>query len=402
MALFWTDTVRNRLQVWGLSVVGSLLLHVSMAFAAVYLAGAVLSLPAEKPVQMDVIVLELPALELAEPAASDSPAAPTTSSVPDSSASTSAVESVEPVVSVKSAEALERREFSEPVKPVSRARPVAIHPVEAKAVIEIPVADARPVLPRTPITQPVVHRKLPIRAEAVPRPEKEARSVEAARKPASPVMAREAVTEFAVAPVTREKKAVPEVKHDLADALLAEALTEGLIERQERFVPADPVLSRPMAEMLGPKPMPQEVAPREVARLTPAPVTRFPLPEVPEARQESGPSDQPRVQGIPAKAAPSARPDFGWVAQALWQRLAQLKRYPPVARINRWEGTVVIRAVVKQGGDLADLALEKSSGHATLDEDALELLRLVSPVPLPYELGRPELQVRVPITYKLE
>lgn len=102
------------------------------------------------------------------------------------------------------------------------------------------------------------------------------------------------------------------------------------------------------------------------------------------------------------KASLSARPDFGWVAQALWQRLGQLKRYPYAARINRWEGTVVVRAVVKQDGDVADLVLEQSSGHEALDEDALELLRRVSPLPLQFELGRPELQIRVPITYKLE
>ncbi len=103
-----------------------------------------------------------------------------------------------------------------------------------------------------------------------------------------------------------------------------------------------------------------------------------------------------------AKAFPTPRADFGWLTQALWRKIEQLKRYPHQARINRMEGTVVVRAVIRQDGYFSELTMETSSGHEVLDQDAIELLRKASPVTLKHELGRPELTIRIPINYKLE
>jgi protein TonB len=86
----------------------------------------------------------------------------------------------------------------------------------------------------------------------------------------------------------------------------------------------------------------------------------------------------------------------------LWRRIEQLKRYPAGARLNRWEGTVVVKAIVRDDGELMDLRMEKSSGYAVLDDDAMELLRRASPLKLRQELGRSQLTIRIPITYKLE
>lgn len=49
-----------------------------------------------------------------------------------------------------------------------------------------------------------------------------------------------------------------------------------------------------------------------------------------------------------------------------------LPHYPRLARQNRWEGTVRLRAMVTSGGDVKELTLERSSGHALLDRSALE------------------------------
>jgi protein TonB len=103
-----------------------------------------------------------------------------------------------------------------------------------------------------------------------------------------------------------------------------------------------------------------------------------------------------------AKAYPTPRADFGWLTQALWRKIEQLKRYPHKARLNHWEGTVVVRAVIRQDGYFSELTMETSSGHDVLDQDAIELLRKASPVTLKHELGRPELTIRIPINYKLE
>jgi protein TonB len=106
--------------------------------------------------------------------------------------------------------------------------------------------------------------------------------------------------------------------------------------------------------------------------------------------------------GHVAKAYPAPRADFGWLTQALLRRIEQLKRYPQKARLNRWEGTVVVRAIIREDGYFADLTMEKSSGHDVLDLDAIELLRKASPMTLKHELGRPQVTIRIPIRYKLE
>ena len=63
------------------------------------------------------------------------------------------------------------------------------------------------------------------------------------------------------------------------------------------------------------------------------------------------------------------------------------KRYPLAARDNGWEGDVVVHLEVSANGELGELKLKKSSGHAVLDEQALEMFRLASPqVPLPAAL----------------
>lgn len=48
-----------------------------------------------------------------------------------------------------------------------------------------------------------------------------------------------------------------------------------------------------------------------------------------------------------------------------------LPNYPRLARQNRWEGTVRLRARVTAGGTVEGVSLERSSGHAVLDSSAL-------------------------------
>ncbi len=111
----------------------------------------------------------------------------------------------------------------------------------------------------------------------------------------------------------------------------------------------------------------------------------------------------PEPGSAPNAASPaSAKRDYGWLAEALWGRIEQLKRYPPAARLNRWEGKVVLRAVIKEDGRIADLKIAQSSGHNVLDQDALGLMQQASPIPLKQPLGHPQVVVHIPISYKLE
>ena len=111
---------------------------------------------------------------------------------------------------------------------------------------------------------------------------------------------------------------------------------------------------------------------------------------------------QPAVRQLPVRSAPATKVDYGWLAEALWSKVEQLKRYPHMARMNRWEGRVVLRVVIREDGHLLDLAVAESSGHSVLDQDALEILRQASPLKLKHPLGKSQVVVQVPISYRLQ
>lgn len=113
------------------------------------------------------------------------------------------------------------------------------------------------------------------------------------------------------------------------------------------------------------------------------------LASIPVPRRSTGDSMDPMA-------------DFGWLSQAMHRRIAELKRYPHAARLNQWEGRVVLRAVIRDDGELAALSVRRSSGHRELDEEAMKLVQQVCPIPLTHALGRPEVILHIPITYALE
>lgn len=104
----------------------------------------------------------------------------------------------------------------------------------------------------------------------------------------------------------------------------------------------------------------------------------------------------------PAQAGPPAKADFGWVGKMLWDRVVTLKRYPNQARMQHLEGRVVVRAVIRDDGQLIEARITESSGSDILDQDAIAVLKRATPLKLHQPLGRPEVVVQVPITYKLQ
>jgi protein TonB len=96
------------------------------------------------------------------------------------------------------------------------------------------------------------------------------------------------------------------------------------------------------------------------------------------------------------------QPDFGWLAGALFTKVEQLKRYPHTAKTHRWEGNVVVQAIVMEDGRVENVTVVKSSGHPTLDQEAVALLERTSPISLKHPLGQPHIVVQLPIGYHLE
>lgn len=76
-------------------------------------------------------------------------------------------------------------------------------------------------------------------------------------------------------------------------------------------------------------------------------------------------------------------------------------RYPAEARLNHAEGTVIVKIVINDTGEIESLKIVQSSGYALLDEEALALLRRISPLKLREPLGKASVALKQPIRYSL-
>jgi protein TonB len=189
-------------------------------------------------------------------------------------------------------------------------------------------------------------------------------------------------------PVVNESVAIPKEQPQAKPMVrdTAEAQPTPVIEASPPL-PSEPApVSKPVVETASPAPVVQEQVVRQgtvVAKVAPAP-------------QEAP------IKNLPVQTRADTRPDYSWLAEALWSRVERLKRYPHMARMNRWEGKVVLQAVVRDDGQLLELKVAQSSGYAVLDQDAVEVLRRASPLSLKHPLGQPQVVIQVPISYRLE
>ena len=104
------------------------------------------------------------------------------------------------------------------------------------------------------------------------------------------------------------------------------------------------------------------------------------------------------VQTAPA---PDAKVDHRWLAESLWRRVAELKRYPSSARLNGQEGKVILKAVIRSDGQLTEVSVQKSSGHKILDAAAIETVKLACPLHMKHPINKSEVVVSLPIVYSL-
>ncbi|MCP9473213.1 MAG: energy transducer TonB [Nitrospira sp.] len=148
----------------------------------------------------------------------------------------------------------------------------------------------------------------------------------------------------------------------------------------------------------------QEEPPIQTASvMTPEPprqVVTEPQPAVASIPQETKPVEA-AVATAPPQASVAAKADYAWLMKALLGRINELKNYPHLARINHWEGKVVLRAVIRDDGEVIMIDVQESSGRSILDNDAMETLRKASPLKLEQPLGKPQVAILMPISYSL-
>ena len=117
--------------------------------------------------------------------------------------------------------------------------------------------------------------------------------------------------------------------------------------------------------------------------------------------QENSRDDAPMQVAKTAAPGSDVKLDNRWVGESLYRRVAELKRYPSSARLNGQEGKVILKAVIRSDGHLADVSVQKSSGYAVLDAAAMEVVKLAFPLHMRHAIGKPLIVVSLPIVYSL-
>ena len=223
----------------------------------------------------------------------------------------------------------------------------------------------------------------------------------------SPTKTQSVEPQRATRPVQMVQPAQPlvhqEVRHEMREVgpVVQETAPTDVMPPTEATPPV------PQQAIVSPVPAPPSDQSLISNQVTEAPQPQPMEPVKPETAEGTMQAAAPAIQEAairehPGRPSPAAKPDYGWLAQALWSRIEQLKRYPQIARMNRWEGKVVLRAVIREDGQLMDLEVAESSGHQVLDLAALEIVRQASPLKLLHDLGQPQVVVQVPISYRLE
>jgi len=147
----------------------------------------------------------------------------------------------------------------------------------------------------------------------------------------------------------------------------------------------------------------QTVGPANVPTPAPSTLTAVATETVVSAATQA----VPVVEAVrPAAPAAAQRPQSELLdsyRQKLGDLLARQHEYPRVAAMRGWEGEVRLRLKVARKGNLLGVFLDHSSGFDVLDQHAMAMLESLAGLPpLPDALEANEIQVVVPVNYKLK
>ncbi len=354
-------------QGWGLSTV----VHIVLATAIVF-AMQQITPPKDPPFRWNVAMVEPPPppapAPTPEPTAQPEPPRPVTPPRPRSVAQ----QAPPPTPQVVTREV------------VTRTTPTPVERIEPT--------------PEVTYVQPVVHERQMVQEQT--QPQAVERVTEVATTPtaqvveqtstvvehATPIHAAEAVMDVQAPTVVAS--ATPVETSASAGVVVERAVVEAAPSAAAAVESAAPV------ERSAPAVQTREVAP-------PAPV-EAPAPPVVAAPPAPVHTEEHQMVAkvVPQRATPS-KADYAWLADSLHRRIVELRHYPSTARLNGWEGKVVLRVTLKSNGDLEHVAIVKSSGYESLDNAAIEAVRRACPLHMKHQITTPNVVVNVPIHYSL-
>lgn len=140
--------------------------------------------------------------------------------------------------------------------------------------------------------------------------------------------------------------------------------------------------------------------------VAPSPVAVAPVAPIALSAGPAEPAPPPVAVAVAAPApsapGPNSRESLDRYRQQLTDLFAGRHDYPRLAALRGWEGEVRLRLKVARKGNLLGVALDRSSGFDVLDRHAQALIESFGVLPpLPESLDGNEIQVVVPINYKL-
>lgn len=150
--------------------------------------------------------------------------------------------------------------------------------------------------------------------------------------------------------------------------------------------------------------LPEYALPASAPVATPAVGAPAPVDSPPEF--ESTPVGMTAAPAEAAPAVPTALPgsqdEVRQYIAAVMRELNRHKKYPRDLKKAKVEGTVIIRFTIDRSGRLIESSVQQSSGHAGLDQAAMDMLTGAAPLPsIPEFMNRDELALAVPVDYSL-
>jgi periplasmic protein TonB len=153
-----------------------------------------------------------------------------------------------------------------------------------------------------------------------------------------------------------------------------------------------------------PEPAPVQEAKPEPATAEPPPpnvITAAPKIDAPPVIEVPPPQPEPPKKVEPSEADISNA--LGQYGGTLGRAIAKHKSYPKIAQMRGWQGECLLDLKIDGSGNVISANVKESSGHESLDNQALEMVRKASPFPAPPEALRGRsFNITVPVSFKLE
>ncbi|WP_235679222.1 energy transducer TonB [Aquibium microcysteis] len=184
-----------------------------------------------------------------------------------------------------------------------------------------------------------------------------------------------------------EERVEPEPVEDVAeDVPEAEPVEQDVVAPEEQ--PVEETVRLPDAEVPLPTARPSPPEPRKEKPKHDLVTKERPRPQRQQAASQTIRQAEVEVRQGERTAARQSASGVSSLTPARWQsrlmaHLERRKTYPADARRRGEHGTVYVRFRIDDGGNVISVALARSSGYSSLDDEVLSLVRRASPVPAP-------------------